>query len=922
MFGKGARQIQADPTLDLTKCKCCECDKAACTGCLEGHFIKNTGILSGEPQSSILRAGECCHSPDNGLIFEFERPGSDSAYAECCPDANAPIGQPPGYRRCCRSVEYGASNVRFYYNYIGQYFRIDYVAAGHTDERWPNNGRPRLCSKCNPASIDSERKGTWPQAEETCVDFWPDRSIDDNPDIDSDYPCMTQGIPFVGCQCMGEGLQKDTDRFSKRLSYHRKREMERLPYYRWLADVMCYDKGNVVSNPYFKWTEENVQPEKYDTNGTLYEHLVGVVHCEHWYEIVYCDENPQHGDGECLGKNTIGECVNTSRYAPRFWVWGCSGVPIFDWELIEATKYLDANEIQEWYSAIGKRRTPKQQLMQKVAKETGFFEVADWRAEAIKELKELKSRKYTANAYANVPDNLLCSNLGLLGPVRKKLWKKSIEIPGLDIPGRLDPKKARNNALISPPKNTIIETPINSLVDASLVRIQLPDQYLKDPWNGGPYPVEPNLNSTADEIEEWNDFVFWTNTQWVYMNARPGGWSYVCHGYQSADPTQLDPTLTIPDLPRATSNMGAFGGCLDGLLGGPQRTEDNISGGCDNSAECGYIDDQGVFQQFPQVGCGVDLSCLAINCNTSDSPYCSEYPETGGGLGNCQKMVISSNCNGMRFRYATYKAKSIWNNVSKQNETVFTCAKTVDAMLYRINLTKGNADAFCPHVCRSLQNPIALQRDIPRLKNGGPTYVDACDQRQRDGVPSGSYRLCEGFYCFRRFIEQTPALYPGTYGGFIQADAFSNPTCCSKEGTGVVLAPLPASSLHPASNRAVCPCWQGPGSSEFYGGQLINCQPINYNSLVCCWGCNANGGSSQYFGVMGEQECRNLVISKGYTDPHENGMAGLIYTGPTGTPGLMVESQNCPCITPQCACARSDEWWTLNCDQNGINCNP
>ena len=410
MFGKQARQIQADPTLDISKCKCCQCDKVECKGCIEGHFVTSpSGIGISDPQDNLdkglMKSGGCCHGPNNGLIFEYERPGDVNYGPECCPNLPPDPGQPLGYKKCCGIREIGASKVRFYYNYIGKYFKMDYAAAGKEETNWPRNGRPRLCSLCNPASMDSSRPGIYPGARETCLDYIPPQSIDDTTD-EFNYPCSTESIPWFGCQCMGEGLLKDTNRTSKRLSYHRKREMERLPYYRWLADIMCYDRGNVVANPHYRYIEGQTIPVA--SNGTLYEHLLAVVHCEHWYELALCDQNPEHSDGDRLGEgmtdsegNAIN--INTSILAPRFWVYACSGVPFFDFELEDALKkgYIDSNKYQEIKQAFQDGKTPSQEIMNSLAK-GGYFDTADWRQEALSEIQDLKTRKYTADSYGGI----------------------------------------------------------------------------------------------------------------------------------------------------------------------------------------------------------------------------------------------------------------------------------------------------------------------------------------------------------------------------------------------------------------------------------------------------------------------------------------------------------------------------------------
>lgn len=68
--GQQVKQLQSyDIQTDLKGC-CCKCADPECKSCMEGHVISAT-------------AG-CCHSKNNGLIFEYERPGYAGGGSQCC----------------------------------------------------------------------------------------------------------------------------------------------------------------------------------------------------------------------------------------------------------------------------------------------------------------------------------------------------------------------------------------------------------------------------------------------------------------------------------------------------------------------------------------------------------------------------------------------------------------------------------------------------------------------------------------------------------------------------------------------------------------------------------------------------------------------------------------------------------------------
>jgi hypothetical protein len=940
MFGKGARQIQADPTLDVSKCKCCQCDKAECKGCMQGATL---GQMAG-----------CCPSASESLIFEYERPDWSGGGEECCdntlpccpdsgprrclnpdgssvevgPGVDCPDGSfdpcngcldpngnqipcpscssvPPVVRRCCFTGKQSAPKVRFLYNYVGKYFRMDFAAAGNykrgAEGRWPENGRPRLCTWCDTRSHDARRSGQFPGAEETCLDrFVIPRDDPGNPDTS---PCFTD-LEFTGCQCMGDGILADSDRYSKRLSKFRKRIMEQDNYYKWLADIMCYDNGNVVGNPWYIYDPEVGDDVSQLTNGTLYNHLIGVVHCEHWWEIARCPENPDHGQNGPLSTevydqngNVIGTTgANTSCIAPRFWIYACSGVPFFDFELKDALdkRIIGQDEFDEIVRSFSDDRTPRKDLMNKLSA-GGYFDTGDWRQEALAEIRDLKTRKYTASFYGGSilgdPNNGACciteadttqycynktrvmceasggvffpaqqctsetcsncSSFGFLGPVRKKYWADDIGIPGVTAPAFLNPKKVR-------PKSNIL---------------QLPSDLIKDPWDGGPYPKDPGPNGDPKKKEEYADFIAWRNAQWVYMHARPGGWDYVCAGYN-----QNNPTVNIPDLPRRYNNINCqnpdgtqslndpdaeYGGCLAGLRGWPQRTRE-FQGGCPTS-NCGYVDQTtGEFVIAPLVGC-VNISCVTPECGPKIS--CEEYPERGGGLDTCENVVMDANCDGIHFMY--YRVSPRINSQATCNE--WKPHRVVHSYLYKVNRTKGNFTEFCPYQCRNLRIPQQVANLVPRIYVNKLAHFEVCKALTNN---CGNSKAPDGTYCYN--IGQLSHAGPvacneenlgsgfstNAFGGIgcVQYDPLNSQYyfgpeywCCAGKDSAPPATPTPgANSTHPALPPIACKL-RGPGN--IYG----DADEI-YELTGCCYDCQ----NQQCVGIIRETDCPHTTDPSRY----------------------------------------------------------
>lgn len=1039
---------------------------------MEGHVISATG--------------GCCHTKNQGLIFEYERPGYYGAGMECCktppipccPDGGGGGGGgggafdsggttppvvpptvitdpepcegppcssiPPYVKKCCGTGKEGTTNVRFYYNYIGQYFNIDFNCTGKYS-KWPNNGLPRLCSWCDPTSLEANW-GDNPAlgfGQETCMDYLPrnpaqDTRIDDSwppePNSLTVYPCSTYGGAtdlglnlFNGCQCMGYGDLKDpaktqnaTTFSAKRLSRYRKRQMEANPQHRWLLDIMCYDKGNVVASPYYQYRlvggqgddEVVAEVDEIENGGTLYNHLIGVVHCEHWYEIARCPDNPEHDDPNgVLGGwitdsegNVVG--ANTSNIAPRFWIYACSGVPIFDFEIERATKtfdefgmpFIDGDDYKHIVEQFAQKRTPKQDVMNKLAK-AGLFDLGDWRQTALNEITVLQGLSLTSEYYGPIQgysgdegaccfgasgdmnsscvfmkgvscglcggdfflgrrctSDLCVSCSGFkphlvtnpfskyLGPVRKKLYipfnpaegQGGIDFNGITRPAFLDPRKARPNRW---PDDSDSFEKIPSLAegkerdfnsasgqDPTLIDLQLPRDLLPMPWgdftdpnffsNGGTLPAPPLPGQAPSD--EYTQFKTWLDTQWLYLHARPGGWDYVCAGYQG-DGVELNPdgsvanpidqTPRIPNIRRKYSNNCAgVGCCLDGVKGWPQRTFE-FSGGCPVDINCGYIDEDGVQRQAPIVGCDSPYGegCAGLEC--VDSSWCADHPDQGGGQAPCRSLAFSSSCEGMRFTY--YRHRQVNGDDINPNDYT-TCNGSVRSWLYRVNIDSGNYGGFCPHSCRTLSVPKRIVDSLPVVFSNRLAAHSLCSQLlQNDSRGT----MCDGLYCFSDpvvIIGEGGIPIPPFYGVGLGTQSH----CCGgKRESSPVNGPIPTDSTHPASNRANCPLYPGPGCStptcRLYDGKFVG-QYINLNPRGCCWKCQlgVNGiiTPESYQGVEDLFECEDLqpdnvrefdgyqYVGRGFIPLDQIG--GVVGCGTTWAGNCACGTNNAPSFLP------------------------
>jgi hypothetical protein len=836
MFGKNARQIQADPTLDLTKCNCCKCGSVTCKGCMQGAVM---GPGAG-----------CCPSKDESLIFEYERPGQVFT-TSCCSDPPSP----PGFQ-CCSTEKVAAPNVRYSYHYLGKFWRIEYNATGNPYRNgevygWPQNDLPRLCSYCDPLSNNENGNCD-------CMDF-----DGLNPGPIDDYqpggPCTISSggciAPFANCFCMGAGVRRNQDRYNQRLSKYRRKMMERNPYWRWLLDIMCHDKGNIIKNPWIATTRGEPpfsQPGIVikEDNGTLYNHLIGVIHCEHWWERDICADNPNINFEE---EGTEG--VNSSCLVPRFWIQACSGVPLFDFEFIDAVEagYLTAEDLQiNVWPFVALKRTPPQDILNQMA-EGGYFNTGDWRSEALKEIEVLKGLSYTKNFYDNL-EIPVCSDFKYLGPVRKRFYRDNVfqgptpEEPAdprwaLGIPALLDPKLARPNV-------------VNRLPDpVEAESLQLPDEYLRDPWAelGKKYPVWPGPFGSSGAKQEYEEFVTWKNSQWVYMHARPGGWDYVCAGYYDGEPD-----IKIPDLPRRFNGiltcpnpeelppnsydetgqfLTQYGGCLAGILGIPQKTI---------VTDCGAGGGQCNGVSVPGFKCG-SFTCLGVEC--APEATCLAYLEQNGGDTPCAGVMIDSNCEGMSIAWSRQTPRPCGADFTDK----WITTRENKAWLYKVNITTGEYSSFCPHLCRTLTLPKPITTKFENLYKKRAVHKKYCNAIVADNTCDGQQPIPDGKFCFGlgdcvKYLPEYEVcgddLVNTEFYSGINCNQWCNPgdgsgapvywgpdaRCCSKvAGVTYIMDPNPTNPTHPAFTNLNC---KQCGAASAYPES----QPCP-GALGCCINC-------------------------------------------------------------------------------------
>ena len=566
----------------------------------------------------------CCHSSSEALVFRILRPEWSVAVHAF---GNNPIVDPPecpgGCEVSATTTWAAADAIQAYYPYERSWFKLDRDA------------------------IDTDR---------------PPRSACGEPCVDC---CPLTFPPYVGCVCDEAAL----------LSPYQKGVMEVTPQFMWLLDSICYDGTDCF--PY----RHTSSCDEIPVATTLFGQLIGVVHFEHHWKLSECSGAVTP---PLAAPNDPETPVSFQCIGPKRWVYACSGVPIYEFDLLDAVTagVITEEMFCQFMEASG---TPHQSILQALW-DAGYLKAKDWRPEIVAGLTALKAAFPDAYSGCTVP---ACADLDPVGPVRKMYW------PCLD---------AANVA-------THTEGLQPSLGDCGSV----------DPFSGV-YP-----ESSSDPNWEMYRLWLWT-TKAVYFHARPGGWSWIC-----ADPGVPDKQL--PDVPHRYSVSCDDNNCLD-VSGYPQDWS------CAPGAYDGVHPDTGLVTC--PVGCGTegDDYTNEYGCIFADID-CTEASDGS----RCENVMLGASCDGIHFAYSTARVEGTTISDCYPVGRRYFKHRENHAYLFGLNRTCGDWATEC-HKCRRMETPTEVANLLPDVQAAALAIAGLCNQLAtpecgQDGtdLPCGTYCL-------------------------------------------------------------------------------------------------------------------------------------------------------------------------------------
>lgn len=512
-----------------------------------------------------------------------------------------------------------------------------------------------------------------------------------------DVCCGTQFTPFPNtCLCSGRwfGTGKGG------LSNWRYREMTKDPATKWFIETTCHKDGAALSG----------------SIGALYDEALFTVYKERWWKIA---NNDGVGASGCTANAHIvvpgGTCNNiqTDDLVPKYFIFACSGIPIYQFEVDEALglSYITQDQYDDIMDAVSFQTQPPQPALKAMAR-GGYFTGKDWRAEQEAAYRQLESR-FPNSGYTGC--SMGCTGDNYLAPFRKRATEAIVG--------------TNNTPLLH----------IDDVVDG-LSGFQPPCML--------DYPGNSSNQS---------DYDYWRTRQWVYFSGIPGGWIWagwdalaqsmgaaeteeeaILMGYSRGDGVN-DPVDLI------TSPMLAF-------RGEPQCTATCTA--CPDMPACPGT----TFCDSCTSSC---TSCGAVPVANCDPPAI------------CNRFSIHPECQGVHFVFSKYQYNNYLDDGCLAGGT-YECLFQVHSYLTEGERTYDFDLQSCPNKCVQQEDPLPAFNGWDPIERGHELPDFLCGLLLD---PNSGYTLsdfCCGAYCteynyvtyYEDEVElEYPCPYPGDFHG-------------------------------------------------------------------------------------------------------------------------------------------------------------
>ena len=332
----------------------------------------------------------------------------------------------------------------------------------------------------------------------------------------------------------------------------------------------------------------------------LYGEFLCLVFRERWWKIAQdCPPIDHIYVPGCNQVGGAGDCggipFNTSQLVPKWWIFACSGIPIYRFEITDAVRHgvITSGEAATFLSDCALHKTPPQGTLTKLAA-AGIISAGDWRDEQRQAYIDLDALHPSAGYGACIQN---VAAMHTLGPFRKRCTNPSVSLAA--------------TALLK--KGDVI--PEISALQA--------DCFIA-------YPGGASDQSAYDH---------WAARQWVYFRGIQGGWVWANWAPEASGECIGLGLSEEEALLRGCGRNDS--GCIGALRGEPRGPTTCVT--CNNQTQPNTHPCDGCTSGCDECGGFPVQACAPDNL---------PIPTT------CTNLGISPLCQGIQFRYSEYAFKN------------------------------------------------------------------------------------------------------------------------------------------------------------------------------------------------------------------------------------------------------------------------
>lgn len=478
------------------------------------------GPSSGTCQKDCIWQSEiesgCCHKADT-LLFWASRPGYSNKTNVGCTS-----GFGPGIRYqefCCTRFTEELPPVQAIYQFFDCYYRCQKVTDLQPLDTFG------VSEMCPTDFCISENPGTCGQYDNCAFGTCCNDNTPGNLYTSNTLACC------ASCNDLG-------------MSQWRKERMAcpNNEQWNWMVEAICHKSGNAlgssvdcdtITSGASSWSNcdrlaaiSSISPNQ----------ILCVVHFERWWQIANCPAGTRVYVPGCTQVPGGGDCggiaFSTNQLVPKWWIFACSGIPLYAGDLIDAVRFgvITADERDDFLTKLFGTNTHPDQITLKKLADAGYIRSDDWRDEQRQAYIELDAM-FPGAGYAACIQNV--ADMHTLGPFRKRMTYKTVG--------------TSNQPLLR--KADVTTSP-------DLASLQA-DCFINFP--GG----------TQAQYD------YWCQRQWVYFRGRPGGWTWVDWDANAVPGDEITSILL--------GDQRGSQDCIEAFKGNPRKPTTNVACSCCNS---------------------------------------------------------------------------------------------------------------------------------------------------------------------------------------------------------------------------------------------------------------------------------------------------------------------------------------------------